>query len=487
MHILDKMGLNMNTNDMSIKKATLINALGKYSTIIIQLLVNAVLSRILTPGDYGIVAIITVFSTFFLTLSDMGFSTAIVQQKELNKEEVDNIYAFTFWVALILVGLFTLISYIISIIYENDIFFKLGLLLNISLFLNTVNMVPNGLMNREKQFVSISFRTVVAATIAAIIAVIAAINGLRYYSIVIQTIISSIIVFVWNYLNTKPSLKFNGCLNSVRKVLNYTSFQFAFNIVNYFSRNLDNLLTGKFFGSVELGYYNKAYTLMLYPINNLAGVITPVIHPLLSDYRNDKKIIYEKYIKLEKLLFVLAIYIAPFCYLSSSELIRILFGNNWESSIRCFELLSLAILPQFVGSPIGAIYQSLGETKLLFCNSLLNTAITIVAIIFGILWGKNIYYLSLFVAIAYTIHFFTNNFILLIFGFKYSFVDFLKKITKELVFALIVFLVAMIYPFSFNNIWISVLMKGIYLFVIYAVIFVITKEYKVLNIISRKK
>ena len=123
----------MNNNDMSMKKATIINALGKYSTIIIQLLVTAVLSRILIPSDYGIVAIITVFSTFFLTLSDMGFSTAIVQQKDLSKEDVDGIFAFTFWVALILVALFTLLSYFVSIFYGDRIYFKLGLILYITI------------------------------------------------------------------------------------------------------------------------------------------------------------------------------------------------------------------------------------------------------------------------------------------------------------------------------------------------------------------
>lgn len=477
----------MNQNGMSMKKAALVNALGKYSTIIIQLLVTAVLSRILTPNDYGIVAIITVFSTFFLTLSDMGFSTAIIQQKDLNKEEEDNIYAFTFWIALILVASFSFLSYIISIFYDNIIFFKLGLILNIPLFLNTLNMVPNGLMNREKRFVSIAIRTVISATLAAIVAIIAALNGMRYYSIVIQTIISSLCIFIWNYVNTRPSLKFKGCLKSVKKVLNYSGFQFAFNIVNYFSRNLDNLLTGKFFGRVELGYYNKAYTLMLYPINNLAGVITPVIHPLLSDYQSNQNIIYEKYIKLEKILFVIAIYVAPFCYLASGELIIILFGKNWTPSIRCFELLSLAILPQFVGSPIGAIYQSLGKTKLLFFNSVLNTLITIVAIIFGILWGKNIYYLSLLVTLAYTIHFFTNNVILLIFGFKLSFFDFINNIFKELIFTFIMYVAVFLFPFSFDSIWISIIIKGIYLFIIYFLFFIMTKEYKVLNMLLKNK
>jgi len=86
--------------EYSIKRAALINASGKYSTILLQLFVNAILSRILTPDDYGIVAVITVFSTLFISLSDMGFGAAIIQQKDLTKEEIDGIFTITIFIPL---------------------------------------------------------------------------------------------------------------------------------------------------------------------------------------------------------------------------------------------------------------------------------------------------------------------------------------------------------------------------------------------------
>lgn len=466
---------------LSLKKATTINACGKYATIIVQLIVNAVLSRILSPGDYGIVAIITVFSTFFLTLSDMGFSTAIVQCKDLTKKEVNNIFSFTIIIGVILVGMFSIISLGVSIFYEDKIYLKLGLMLNISLFLNTLNMVPNGIVNREKQFVSIAFRTVTACVLASIVAIIAAFCGWRYYAIVFQTILTSCIIFGWNCIKSKPKVDFNGCTSSVKKVLDYSGFQFAFNVVNYFSRNLDNLLTGKFFGNVELGYYNKAYTLMLYPVNNLAGVVTPVIHPILSDYQADTEKIYRNYIKLEKFLFIVAAFVAPACYLASAELITIMFGKNWEASIKCFELLSFAVLPQFVGSPAGAIYQSLGKTRLLFYNALINTAITVSAIFVGVFMGGNIVILSLCVSVAYCIHFFTTNLMLIQMGFNRSFISFLLDIKSELIFMSVVYVSTIFYPLSNENVFISFVEKGVYITFCYSVLLLITREHKIIK------
>lgn len=86
----------------SLKKATLINAAGKYSKILLQIIVEIILARLLTPYDYGIVAVVTVFTTFFTMLSDIGLSTAIIQIKSLTKKDIDNLYTFTVYLSIIL-------------------------------------------------------------------------------------------------------------------------------------------------------------------------------------------------------------------------------------------------------------------------------------------------------------------------------------------------------------------------------------------------
>lgn len=470
------------------KKAAMINAVGKYTTVILQLVVNAVLSRLLSPDDYGIVAVITVFSTFFIMLSDMGFSTAVVQHKDLSEDDLNKIFSFTLYVAVALMLLFCGLSFIIAGFYQNNVYVKLGPMLSVALFFNALNMVPNGIMNRNKKFGSIAFRTVVACLIAAGIAIGLAYVRWKYYAIVVQTVTSSFIIFVWNFFETKPRFDFKQCFGSVKKIIDYSSYQFAFNIVNYFSRNLDNLLTGKFFGNAELGYYNKAYTLMLYPVNNLAGVITPVVHPMLSDYQDKKDYIYGQYVKLVKILFIGAAYIAPFCYLASSEVIGILFGNQWNSSVRCFQFLCLAILPQFIGSPTGAIYQSIGKTKLLFYNAILNTAITIFAILTGVFVGKNIVVLSACVAVSYILHFFTTNFMLINIGFKQRLTHFLRKLLKETGVLAICIVAVVVYPFSFENIFISTVAKGLYLGLFYIVGLFVTGIYKdIFQVLKKRK
>ena len=95
---------------MNMRKAALVNAIGKYSKIFLSLVVNAILARILSPNDYGIVAVITVFSTFFTTFSDMGFGPAIIQNKELTEDDIGNIYSFTVYISVGLMFVFSICS-----------------------------------------------------------------------------------------------------------------------------------------------------------------------------------------------------------------------------------------------------------------------------------------------------------------------------------------------------------------------------------------
>lgn len=463
---------------MNMKKAALINAAGKYSKVLLSLVVNAILARILSAEDYGVVAVITVFSTFFTTFSDMGFGPAIIQNKDLSEEDVNHIFSFTVYISVILMAIFALVSYPIAAFYGNDVYVGLGQLLSISLLFNAMNMVPNGILNRDKKFISIAIRTVVVYVGSAVITVILANMGLRYYALAIQSILTAFFQFIWNYATTRPRFRLRVEMGSIKKVIHYSGYQFAFNMVNYFSRNLDNLLTGKVMGDAELGYYNKAYSLMLYPVNNLTGVVSPVLHPILSDYQDQIKIIYEKYMKVVRMLACIGIYIAPVCFLGAAEIITILYGDQWNDSIVCFQYLAVAIIPQMINSSAGSIFQAIGNTKLLFWNSCINTAITVLAILGGVFVGRSIDWLAACVAGAYLLHFVTAFYMLVKLGFKLSLRGFAKELLPELLMLAIMVLGVLVYPFDIQNIWLSLIVKCGYLGVLFLAGLSISKEYK---------
>ncbi|UIK34915.1 lipopolysaccharide biosynthesis protein [Lactobacillus amylovorus] len=467
----------------SLKKATIINAAGKYSKIILQIIVEVVLARLLTPHDYGIVAVVTVFTTFFTILSDIGLSVAIVQIKSLTKDDINNIYTFTVYLSIGLMIAFALFSYGIADFYDNKVYIKIGQLLSISLLFDSLNMVPNGILNRNKEFITIAFRTVIVYVLSVVVTIVLAFLGFSYYALVFQAILSSFLTFIWNFVTTKPKFKLKYDNSSLKKVASYSGYQFAFNLLNYFSRNLDNLLTGKFIGSTQLGYYNKSYSLMQYPVGNLTGIITPVLHPILSDYQNAKEIMYRKYMKVVKLLASVGIYAEAICIFAAPEIINIMYGSKWNNSVMCFQLLTISMATQIINSSTGAICQALGNTRLLFITGCINTSVTILSILFGVFVGKTIYSVALWVSISFILNFIVSFYLLIVFGFRFSFWNFLKELIPYIIIAIIVAVSTVIYsmlPISISINFISLVVKGVYITAVYLFALIVTKQFKFL-------
>lgn len=475
--------------NINLKQATLINGGAKLFSLIIQIVINAILSRILSPDEFGVVAIITVFINFFNILSDLGFGTGIVQNKTLKENDYKNIFSFTFYLGIFLGILFIILSYPISIIYKNNIYIPMSFLLFFSIFFNTINMVPNALLLKNKNFFAIGIRTIASTLICGVITIILAYNGFSYYALIINTISTSLIIFLWNYFKNKIKFSFKFSFKSLNKIKQFSLFQFGFSFVNYFSRNLDNLIIGAFISTSALAYYDKSYKLMLYPITLLNTILTPVLHPFFSEHQDDSEYIYDNYIKIVKKLAILGAFASAFCYLNASEIITIIFGNSWNESIMSFKILSLSIFFQLICTTTGSIYQSLGDTKKLFKVGLINTIITVI-ILFCTVISKEINTISIGITIAYHLHFLISFYVLIRKGFNKKFLDFLRNIKVDYIILLVLLIVSIIYKIEISNVYISFMIKSLYILIIYLVLLLITKEYKLvleLIVIKRRK
>lgn len=455
-------------NDISLKKATLITAISKYSNIFLSIAFSAVLSRILTPNDYGIVAIVTVFTTFFGLFSNFGFSSAIIQKKNLSQIETDSLFTFSFYIALILGSIFFLLSYPISLFYSNPVYIPICILLVIPLFFKTLNTVPNAILSREKRFILIAVRSIVVTIATYGLTIVFALLNFKYYALVIQSILSSVFGFIWNLTSVQVRLVRHPDKKILDKIKGYSGFQFLFDFVNYFSRNLDNLIIGKVWGNAPLAQYSKAYRLMLYPVQNLTHVITPVLHPILAKYQDDYKFIYEKYIKICKLLSLLGVYITAVCHWGGKEAVLIVFGSQWTDAASCFQILAFSIWAQMVTSSSGSIFQSIGNTKLMFISSLVNTSITIAGIITGLMLGT-LETVSYGITIAYSLHFFFLYIFLIGKGMHRNVLHFYKNFIPDwiLLISMIIATKLLTPVIPMQNLFFSFFTKGFVLLIIY--------------------
>jgi PST family polysaccharide transporter len=412
----------------------------------------------------------------------MGLGTAVIQFKEISKQDINHIYTFTFYLSIAFSIIFALLSFPISFFYKNNAYRTICLILSISVFFNMLNTIPNAVLLREKRFFFVGIRLIIITIITSCITVILALKGFKYYAIVLQSVLSAFSTWLLNNLSAKLKLTKKIDFSAIKSIKDYSSYHFGFNIVNFFARNIDKLIVGKALGDIAIAQYDKAYKMMLYPIQNLTQVITPALHPILSEYQNDKEYIYNKLIKIAKWLSLTGILITAVCFWCGKEIILLVFGNQWHEAAVSFKWLSISIWVQMVTGCAGSIFQSLGKTKHLFQVTLINTTISLTAIILGVV-SQRLWILSLLISLCYIMHFFFAFLFLISFSFKKNFISFFSNFVPEVIIILIIFII--LYFFSTfvktELLLFSFLIKGSVITAIYLLLLIMLNQIRFLK------
>jgi PST family polysaccharide transporter len=266
--------------------------------------------------------------------------------------------------------------------------------------------------------------------VLALVSLAAVASGLRLYALLINPVGSAIMLFLINYKTHPLGFNFRINIGHIKKVFSYSAFQYLFNFMSYFSRNLDNLLIGKFMGVGLLGYYEKSYRLMMTPLQMITHVITPVMHPVFSDYSNDKKMLYENYLKIVRFLAGIGLPLSVLLFFTAKEWILIIFGSAWEPSVPVFRILSISVGIQMILSSSGSIYQAAGDTKNLFIFGILYVMITVIGIGIGVFGFKTLYATAGLISAAMFVNFATAYFILIKITLQQSLYLFLKELMR---------------------------------------------------------
>jgi PST family polysaccharide transporter len=460
--------------------------IAKYSGILISLGVTAILARILSPDDFGVIAIAMVIISFFSILSNIGISTAIIQKKELTPNDLSQIFSLTIYIALVSAILFFFASIPVASFYQKPVLANICKLLSIHLFFSIVNLVPNGLLLRDKNFKFIAWRTLIVQLAGGCLAVLAVFQGMGVYSLLVAPIFSSIAIFIINYVKYYMPFSWNIRLDPIKKIFSYSAFQFLFNLINYFSRNLDSLLIGKYLGMDLLGYYEKSYRLMLLPLSNITHVFSSVIHPIFSDYQYNTARITGMYLKIVKLLAYIGFPLSVFLIFDAKELILLLFGDQWEKSIFVFQLLAVSVGFQMVVSSAGSIFQSANATKFLFIDGLLSTIFTIIGLFIGLFLFKKLDYVALFISLSFIVNFFKSFFILFRYVLKQGLSLFFKQLIIPIVFAFFLGLVLYFIDKSIDlNLIFSLLIKSALSFLLTLAVIQLFKIYDIITFVKK--
>lgn len=463
-------------------------AIAKYSGMVISLIVVGILSRLLTSADFGIVAIATVIITFFAIFTDIGLSTAIIQKKELTQDDLSNIFSFTIFVGLGISVVFFACAQMVGSYYQSQILTNICKLLAIHLFLASANIVPNALFYKNKAFKHLAVRTLSIQLFAGVIAIAVASTGGGLYALLINPLVSGLLVFIVSYNRYPQKIRFTLGLHSIRKIFSYSAYQFLFNIINYFSRNLDKLLIGKYMTMSQLGYYEKSYRTMMLPMQNITQVVTPVMHPVLSDYQNHLHKLAQSYEKIIRFLAFVGFPLTALLYFTAREIILILYGGQWIDSIPVFRVLALSVGIQIILSSSGSIFQAANDTKSLFFCGVFSSILNVAGVIVGI-WGfGSLVAIAWCFCITFSINFIQCYWMMYRITMKRKLSCFFKQLLSPALAGLIVAtgLYSISQLLNDSNIFISFTIKCVLSLTISVSYIQLTKEYDIIRAVKKK-
>lgn len=477
----------------SAENPSMLSALGmqlasKYANVAVQLVVTMVLARLLTPEDFGTVAIVTVFTSFFSILADVGISTAIIQYKELQRSDYNALFFFCSLLGIAFAVAFCLLSIPISAIYNDSQLVPLCCLASLSVLFATMNMAPNGILLRERRFAAVSVRLVVAGIASGALAIGMAAEGVGAYALVWQTVASSGVVLVWNWIATRVKLSNYHFASSLKRIWRFSIYQAGFSTINYFARNLDNLLVGGTMGSAQLGQYDKAYKLMGYPLNYLTGVFSDVMQPYLSEYQDNRQKLYESWLGICRILALVGMFVTAVFVCFPREIVLVMYGDQWLPAVPVVATLGMSVGVQMVNSTSGAIFQSAGRTDELFKSGIICTCVSLAAILLGVATGS-IALLGLCVSVAYVVHLFVTSKLLVQKVLEAKPLSFLKSLLPSILAAVVAVGATYAADFltsgmdSFVNIVIRILSCVLF----YALVELLTKEWRAVSVFRDMK
>ena len=397
----------------------------KYSGLVLSILVSMVLARLLSPAEFGIIALASVLLTFIGLLSNMGLGPAIIQERNLTQKEINSIFTFTIIVGLLLATLYFCLSWPIASFYNNPQLVPVCQLLSVSFFIGVINNVPCTLMVKNQRFKEMAICSVSMNVITGPIAIFAAYKGLGVYSLMIAPFLNSLISLFYYRRFYPCSVDFHMSMTPIKRMASFSLYQMGFELVNYFSRNLDKLIIGRWISIKDLGYYDKSYRLMQQPQNNITSVLNPVLQPNFAKYQDNMDMMATQYLKVISVMASISFPLGITLCLCGPEIIRLMYGPQWESAIPCFQILCLSLPCAMLTSTTGSIFQASNATKYHFYIGVVNTVCLSLSFIVAAYYFRTIEA----VALAWTIF-------IGLFGLVISFTGMFHFVFKKSVFLL---------------------------------------------------
>ena len=348
---------------------------------------TALLARLLLPEDYGLIGMATVIIGFVEYFKDLGLSTATIQRQEINHNQISTLFWINLGVGCLVAIIVAALAPAIALFYNEPRLQAVTLALATNFVFGGLTVQHQALLKRQMQFASLAKIEIIAMAMGVGSAVISAYYGASYWALVVMLMVTALTnaIGVWLACSWRPGLPRRDA--KIGSMLAYGGNLTGFGLVNYFSRNLDNILIGRRWGSGQLGLYAQAYRLLLLPIQQINTPINSVALPTLSSLQAEPEKYSRYYYKAILLITTLGMPIVAFMFATADDLILLMLGKQWLGSVPLFKYLMPAAFIGTFNVAGGWVYQSLGRTDRQFRIGMVTSTINSIIFLISVNWG----------------------------------------------------------------------------------------------------
>lgn len=374
-------------NRLTVIKALSWSFSGRFISQLFQFGFSVALARMLSPSEFGVIGMLIIFTGFAQILSESGLNAALIHIQDVTECHRSTAFWLQMSIAAVLTVIFFFGARPIAAWYSLPVLSPLTKLISFVFLIQALGQVHFALLSKQFEFYRVAIANVTAVVISGCAAVILAILGYGVWALAWQIIAFAAVnsLFYWIASAWRPRLEFS--FEAALELWRYAVYLLGHGSLNYWVRNGDNFLIGKFLGAYDLGIYSRAYTLMLLPLNNVSAVIGQVMFPALSKVQHDMPKFIRAYLSATRLIAFVAFPMMAGVSVLSGPVVILLLGEQWADVIPLLRVLSLVGLIQSIVVPTFWVYTALGHTKVQFKLSIMIAAVFAISMAIGIQFG----------------------------------------------------------------------------------------------------
>ncbi len=321
--------------------ATIWSVLDRVWSQIVGLFIGIVLARLLTPEDYGLVGISTIFITFSNVFIEAGFSNALIRKLDRTQTDYSTAFHFNVIMGVVMYLVLYISSPFIADYFEDQQLVLLTRIVSITVILNSLCIVQNAILTAELRMKEQAFINIASQIPSGLVAIYLAYRGLGVYSLVVFSVLSAFIrtLMFWIVAKWLPTMEFSK--ESMSYLWGFGSKLIGANFLGTVFNEIYSVLIGKYVGKSDLGLYSKGRSLSTQTDNICNGVVQKVAIPLLSKYQGDTILLKEKYRDLTMMITCVMTLVSGILIVVARPLILLIWGEKWVETVPIFQILLL--------------------------------------------------------------------------------------------------------------------------------------------------